>query len=154
MPNDIIMLSDLAWTNDSARIEKICEELYNKYYDNLNLLYKDNCPSYITFMTHISFTMKLLSRHIERDNNIWVINQIALHSVSLLNIISEYEEIDFSKMQAWQMITVCHSIKNLIGLAGIELNRSTCLGELTKRQEDFEVLKYYVMTGKFRRKEQ
>lgn len=147
MLNDIMLLTDLAWTNDIDRAKEICDKLYNKYYSELNTLYKENCTTYINFMTHISFTLKIASKHIESKVDMHVIKQIALHSNTLLNIINDYEEINFGKLPTWQILTVCHSIKKLIGLAGMQLDKSTCLGNILNGT-DFEVVEHYVQTGK------
>lgn len=149
MSNDIMLLADLAWTNDTNKIKEICDKLYNKYYNELNSLYKENCTAYINLMTHISFTLKILSKHIESKTDMHVIKQIAIHSNTLLNIINDYEEINFAKLPAWQVITVCHSIKKLVGLAGMQFDKSTCLGNILNNK-DFEVVEYYIETGKFK----
>lgn len=152
MSNDIMLLADLAWTNSTDRIKEICDKLYNKHCNEFNSLYKENCTSYINLMTHISFTLKISSRHIENKNDVNVIKQIALHSNTLLSIMNDYEELDLSKLPVWQALTVCYSIKKLIGLAGMQLDKSTCLGEILN-DKDFEVVKYYVETGKYREEE-
>ena len=149
MSNDIMLLADLAWTNDTNKIKEICDKLYNKYYNELNSLYKENCTDYINLMTHISFTLKILSKHIETKTDMHVIKQIAIHSNTLLNIINDYEEINFTKLPAWQVITVCHSIKKLVGLAGMQFDKSTCLGNILNNK-DFEVVEYYIEAGKFK----
>ena len=149
MSNDIMLLADLAWTNDVNKIKEICDKLYNKYYNELNSLYKENCTDYINLMTHISFTLKILSKHIESKTDMHVIKQIAIHSSTLLNIINDYEEINFAKLPAWQVITVCHSIKKLVGLTGMQFDKSTCLGNILNNK-DFEVVEYYIETGKFK----
>lgn len=149
MSNDIMLLADLAWTNDINKTKEICDKLYNKYYNELNSLYKENCTAYINLMTHISFTLKILSKHIESKTDMHVIKQIAIHSNTLLNIINDYEEINFAKLSTWQVITVCHSFKKLVGLAGMQLNKSTCLGNILNNK-DFEVVEYYIETGKFK----
>lgn len=149
MSNDIMLLADLAWTNDVNKIKEICDKLYNKYYNELNSLYKENCTDYINLMTHISFTLKILSKHIESKTDMHVIKQIAIHSNTLLNIINDYEEINFTKLPAWQVITVCHSIKKLVGLTGMQFDKSTCLGNILNNK-DFEVVEYYIETGKFK----
>lgn len=149
MLNDIMLLADLAWTNDINKTKEICDKLYNKYYNELNSLYKENCTDYINLMTHISFTLKILSKHIETKTDMHVIKQIAIHSNTLLNIINDYEEINFTKLPAWQVITVCHSIKKLIGLTGMQFDKSTCLGNILNNK-DFEVVEYYIETGKFK----
>ena len=149
MSNDIMLLADLAWTNDVNKIKEICDKLYNKYYNELNSLYKENCTDYINLMTHISFTLKILSKHIESKTDMHVIKQIAIHSSTLLNIINDYEEINFTKLPAWQVITVCHSIKKLVGLTGMQFDKSTCLGNILNNK-DFEVVEYYIETGKFK----
>ena len=144
-----MLLADLAWTNDVNKIKEICDKLYNKYYNELNSLYKENCTDYINLMTHISFTLKILSKHIESKTDMHVIKQIAIHSNTLLNIINDYEEINFTKLPAWQVITVCHSIKKLVGLTGMQFDKSTCLGNILNNK-DFEVVEYYIETGKFK----
>ena len=149
MSNDIMLLADLAWTNDVNKIKEICDKLYNKYYNELNSLYKENCTDYINLMTHIYFTLKILSKHIETKADMYVIKQIAIHSNTLLNIINDYEEINFTKLPAWQVITVCHSIKKLVGLTGMQFDKSTCLGNILNNK-DFEVVEYYIETGKFK----
>lgn len=149
MSNDIMLLADLAWTNDVNKIKEICDKLYNKYYNELNSLYKENCTDYINLMTHISFTLKILSKHIETKTDMYVIKQIAIHSNTLLNIINDYEEINFAKLPAWKVITVCHSIKKLVGLTGMQFDKSTCLGNILNNK-DFEVVEYYIETGKFK----
>lgn len=149
MSNDIMLLADLAWTNDVNKIKEICDKLYNKYYNELNSLYKENCTDYINLMTHISFTLKILSKHIETKTDMHVIKQIAIHSSTLLNIINDYEEINFAKLPTWHVITVCHSIKKLVGLTGMQFDKSTCLGNILNNK-DFEVVEYYIETGKFK----
>lgn len=149
MLNDIMLLADLAWTNDINKTKEICDKLYNKYYNELNSLYKENCTDYINLMTHISFTLKILSKHIETKTDMHVIKQIAIHSNTLLNIINDYEEINFTKLPTWQVITVCHSIKKLVGLTGMQFDKSTCLGNILNNK-DFEVVEYYIETGKFK----
>lgn len=149
MSNDIILLADLAWTNDINKTKEICDKLYNKYYNELNSLYKENCTAYINLMTHISFTLKILSKHIESKTDMHVIKQISIHSSTLLNIINDYEEINFAKLPTWQVITVCHSIKKLVGLVGMQFDKSTCLGNILN-ERDFEIVKYYIETGKFK----
>ena len=149
MPFDIELLIDLTVTNSMNRVRQICDKLYTKYSKELNSLYKENCATYINFMTHISFTLKILSKHIESKTDMHVIKQIAIHSNTLLNIINDYEEINFTKLPAWQVITVCHSIKKLVGLTGMQFDKSTCLGNILN-ERDFEIVEYYIETGKFK----
>lgn len=147
MSNDIMLLTDLAWTSSKNKMVQTCDKLYKKYSDELNTLYKENCTTYINFMTHISFTLKVLSKNVETKTDMWTVKQIAVHSISILNVINDYGTLDFAKLPVWQILNICHSVKKLIGYSGMQLDKSTCLGEILN-DKDFEIVKHYVETGK------
>ena len=153
MPFDIVLLIDLTVTNSMNRARQICDKLYTKYSKELNSLYKDSCATYINFMTHISFTLKILSRQMQNTSDMQVIKQIAKNSTLILNVINDYGELNFDRIPMGQVLNICYSIKRLIGYSGLQLDKSTCLGEILN-DKDFETVQYYMETGKIFKEEE
>lgn len=153
MPFDIELLIDLTVTNSMNRVRQICDKLYTKYSKELNSLYKENCATYINFMTHISFTLKILSKQMRNTTDMQVIRQIAINSTLILNVINEYGDLDFDRIPMGRVLNICYSIKKLIAYSGLQLNKSTCLGEILN-DKDFETVQYYVETGKIFKEEE
>ena len=138
----------LAETRSRKEAKELIENIYNVYSDKLDSLLNGKLSTKDNFYIHIVYTMKILSRRLDNNAELCFIKKIAYALLEVYDIIGEYDDLRFDRLNSNQILNVCISLKSLIMYTKINTGKGSCIYDLIPVKKDREIFNKYFSNNK------